>query len=57
MSITVEPLSNACGAEIKGIDLSEPISKANAREIETAFHEYVVVVSRDYCVDSMSRHG
>ncbi len=47
MSITVEPLSNACGAEIKGVDLREPISEATAREIEDAFHEHVVVVFRD----------
>lgn len=46
MSIIVEPLSNACGAEIKGIDLREPIDNATMKEIENAFHEHVVVVFR-----------
>jgi taurine dioxygenase len=46
MSITVTPLSAACGAEIAGIDLRAPIDAATAKEIEDAFHEHVVVVFR-----------
>ncbi|MBK20345.1 MAG: hypothetical protein CMM52_16055 [Rhodospirillaceae bacterium] len=46
MAITVEPLSDACGAEIKGIDLREPIPESTMKEIEDAFHEHVVVVFR-----------
>lgn len=46
MSITVTPMSAACGAEISGIDLREPISAASVKEIEDAFHEHVVVVFR-----------
>ena len=46
MSITVTPMSNACGAEISGIDLREPIKAATVKAIEDAFHEHVVVVFR-----------
>jgi taurine dioxygenase len=46
MSITVTPMSDACGAEISGINLREPINAAAAKEIEQAFHEHVVVVFR-----------
>jgi taurine dioxygenase len=46
MSITVEPLSDACGAEIKGVDLREPLDSETVKAIEDAFHEHVVVVFR-----------
>ncbi|MDA0653432.1 MAG: TauD/TfdA family dioxygenase [Proteobacteria bacterium] len=46
MSITVTPLSAACGAEISGIDLREPLDASTVKEIEDAFHEHVVVVFR-----------
>jgi len=46
MSITVTPMSAACGAEISSIDLREPIDAAAVKEIEAAFHEHVVVVFR-----------
>ncbi len=46
MSITVEPLSEACGAEIKGVDLSQPLDAETVKAIEEAFHEHVVVVFR-----------
>ena len=46
MSIQVIPLSSACGAEIKNVDLREPIDEVTAKEIEAAFHEHVVVVFR-----------
>ena len=47
MSITVQPLSDACGAEIKGIDLQKPIDEDTKIKIENAFHDHVVVVFRD----------
>ena len=46
MSLTVTSMSAACGAEISGIDLREPITPAMVKEIEDAFHEHVVVVFR-----------
>ena len=47
MSITVQPMSDACGAEIKGVDLHQPVDAQTVGEIEQAFHENVVVVFRD----------
>ncbi len=47
MAISVEKLSDACGAEIKGVDLREKLSEDDKRVIEDAFHENVVVVFRD----------
>ena len=46
MSITVTPMSAACGAAISGVDLREPLDAATVKEIENAFHEHVVVVFR-----------
>ncbi len=46
MAITVEPLSEACGAEIKGVDLREELDADTVKAIEDAFHEHVVVLFR-----------
>lgn len=46
MSITVSPMSAACGAEISGVDLREPLDDQTVTEIEQAFHDHVVVVFR-----------
>ena len=46
MSITVTPMSAACGAEISGIDLRDPLDAAAVKAIEEAFHDHVVVVFR-----------
>jgi taurine dioxygenase len=45
--IQPRPLCGALGAEIAGIDLSQPLSDAVFAEIEAAFHEYVVLVFPD----------
>lgn len=47
MAISVEPLSAACGAEIRGVDLREELDPATVREIEDAFHEHVVLLFRN----------
>jgi taurine dioxygenase len=39
-------MSAACGAEISGIDLREPLYPGTVKEIEDAFHEHIVVVFR-----------
>ena len=46
MPITVTPLSDACGAEISGANLREPLDAATVRAIEEAFHQHVVAVFR-----------
>jgi taurine dioxygenase len=46
MTISVTPLSDACGAEISGVDLRAPLDGSTVRAIEDAFHQHVVVVFR-----------
>ncbi|MBT5048629.1 MAG: TauD/TfdA family dioxygenase [Rhodospirillaceae bacterium] len=45
--IAVVPLSNAIGAEIRGVDLREPLTADAARTIEQAWYDHVVIVLRD----------
>ena len=47
MSISVVPLSSALGAEVKGVDLSQPLDAATVDEIRSAFHEHVVLLFRN----------
>ena len=44
--IKVIPLSNACGAEILGVDLTKPMTRELALEINTAWLEHCVVLIR-----------
>jgi taurine dioxygenase len=46
MMLTIEPLSPALGAEIKGVDLREPLSAAAAAEIIAAWHRHLVLLFR-----------
>lgn len=45
--IKVNPLSDALGAEIIGVDLSKPLDAATAKAVEDAWHEHIVLVFRD----------
>lgn len=45
--ITVSPVSPALGAEVHGIDLSEPLSDDAVDDIRAAFLEYLVLFFRD----------
>jgi taurine dioxygenase len=47
MTMSVEPLSGALGAEIKGVDLRRPLDDATVKAVNAAFDEHVVVVFRD----------
>ena len=47
MTLSVEPLSPALGAAIKGVDLRQPLDAAAIKAVNDAFNEYVVVVFRD----------
>jgi len=47
MAISVEPLSPALGAAIRGVDLREPLDAATIKAINDAFDRYIVVVFRD----------
>jgi taurine dioxygenase len=46
MDIEVTPLSTACGAEIKGIDLTRPLSAATIRAVKEAWGRHLVLVFR-----------
>jgi taurine dioxygenase len=45
--IDVIPLSDAIGAEIRGVDLREPLSEDAVRTIEQAWYEHVIILFRD----------
>src|ERR1700681_2435980 len=44
--IEVKPLSQACGAEISGVDLSKPLSEHEVRTIKDAWGKHLVLVFR-----------
>jgi len=45
--IRVEPITPLIGAEISGVDLTEPISAAVFDELQTAFHDHAVIFFRN----------
>ena len=51
MSLDITPLSQALGAEIRGLDLGEPLKASTVAEIEDAWHEHIVLVFRDQDLD------
>jgi len=46
MDIQVTPLSPACGAEIKGVDLTKPLSRETVEAIKQAWGKHLVLVFR-----------
>ncbi|OYW42993.1 MAG: taurine dioxygenase, partial [Rhodobacterales bacterium 12-64-8] len=46
-TIKVNPLSSHLGAEIEGVDLSQPLSNAQFDDIHTAFLKHHVIFFRD----------
>ncbi len=47
MAFSIEPLSDSLGAEIRGIDLSQPLDNKTFARIEDAFHAHSVLLFRD----------
>ncbi len=45
--IVVKPLSDACGAEIIGVDLTQPLDDQTLATIKEAWYEYLMIVFRD----------
>ncbi|CAN5434232.1 TauD/TfdA family dioxygenase [soil metagenome] len=45
--IAVEPITGACGCEISGVDLREPLDAETLGEIMKAFEQFLVIVFRD----------
>jgi taurine dioxygenase len=50
--IEVEPIAGALGAEVRGVDLREPLDNATVDEIHRAFTENLVIVLRDQQLDA-----
>ena len=46
-NIEVIPLSDALGAEIRGLDLRVPIDEATIKEVEQAWYDHIVLAFRD----------
>ena len=46
-SIDVVPLSDAIGAEIRGLDLRAPLSEDAVRIVEQAWYDHVIILFRD----------
>src|SRR5579864_3697816 len=49
-TIGVRPLNPVIGAEIEGVDLSQPLGEAQFGEIEAAFNAHHVLVFRDQTI-------
>lgn len=45
--IGVEPISGACGCEISGVDLRQPLNAETLAEVMKAFEHFTVIVFRD----------
>ncbi|MBT5048628.1 MAG: TauD/TfdA family dioxygenase [Rhodospirillaceae bacterium] len=45
--IEIVPLSDAIGAEIRGLDLREPLSDEDFRSVEQAWFEHLIILFRD----------
>lgn len=46
IDIEVTPLSAACGAKIKGVDLTRPVSESAVRAIKQAWARHLVLLFR-----------
>ncbi len=51
MSLDITPLSEALGAEVRGLDLREPLDAATVAEINDAWHRHIVLVFRGQDLD------
>ena len=48
----IRPLSDALGAEIQGVDLSQPLDADTVAAITDAWHEHIVLLFRDQDIDT-----
>ncbi len=48
MGFTVTPLSDALGAEIGGLDISEPLAPSVVEALRAAFHEHLILLFRGH---------
>jgi taurine dioxygenase len=52
MTITVHPLSQHIGAEIRGVDISKPIPAADVATIRQAWLDHLILLFRDQSLDA-----
>ncbi|MGB0632816.1 MAG: TauD/TfdA dioxygenase family protein [Alphaproteobacteria bacterium] len=50
--LDIRPLSDAIGAEIRGVDLSKPLDDDTVAAITDAWHEHIVLLFRDQDIDT-----
>ena len=50
--LDIQPLSEVIGAEVNGIDLSEPLDSDTVAAITDAWHEHIVLLFRDQEIDA-----
>ena len=50
--LDIRPLSDAIGAEIRGVDLSKPLDADTVAAIKDAWHEHIVLLFRDQDIDT-----
>ena len=55
--IGVEPITGACGCEISGVDLREPLDAETLGEIMKAFEQFLVIVFRDQDLTPRTAQG
>ncbi|MFT6582036.1 MAG: alpha-ketoglutarate-dependent 2,4-dichlorophenoxyacetate dioxygenase [Alphaproteobacteria bacterium] len=51
MTITVTPLAETFAAEVRGVDLRNPLSSADVADIQAAFDEHGIIVLPDQIID------
>ncbi|NKY51286.1 TauD/TfdA dioxygenase family protein [Nocardia vermiculata] len=52
---TVTRLTHALGAEVSGIDLSRPLTRAQVQEVQELFHEHQVLFFRNQHIDDVAQ--
>ena len=50
-SLQIIPLTDNIGAEVRGVDLSRPVSPGIAAELQAAWHDYVLLLFRDQALN------
>ena len=46
-TVTVRPVAGHIGADISGVDISQPLSEQTVRDLKDALHRYKVIFFRD----------
>lgn len=55
--LSITPIAGALGAEVRGVDLAQPLADDTAAQIEAAFLEHLVLCFRHQSLDPASLHA